>query len=339
MGDINKRIGLATYRKKRFFLEFMWPICDNGPLMKQHTSRNLAVLFADVSGSTQLFEKVGDRKARAAIAATLRALSKLVREGGGKIVKTIGDEIMCVFATPNRAANTACKMQETVEHENPAQVALGEDLSLRIRIGFHFGPTLIERGDVFGDSVNVAARMAAQAKGGQIITTHATVRLLDDKLQQSSRFVDNAPVKGKREVMKIYELIWQEEDMTHMASFNTPAVTTSSIATLKVKYHQRLLEITPEHPKLVMGRSQSCDLPIEETLASRQHASFELRRDKFYIIDQSTNGTFVQVENMGETFLRREEMPIRSGGRLSLGRSFEEKPTEIVLFKTVQSHP
>lgn len=291
-------------------------------------------MFADVSGSTNLFEVVGDRKAREAIAATLQALAAIVRSYDGKVVKTIGDEVMCVFSTANRAAMAACKMQERMEGDNPAKGVLGDRVTLSIRVGFHFGPTLVERGDVFGDSVNVAARMVAQAKGGQIITTDETIQLLNEDLQDNSRFVDNAPIKGKKGVIKIHELIWQaEEDVTSIApvSTRTAAMAPNSVA-LNVCYRDTQLKMTQTRPKLVMGRSPGCDLPVAEKLASREHALIELRRERFYIIDQSTNGTFVHVKDTGETFLRREEMPITASGSISLGRSFKDHPTEVVTF-------
>lgn len=67
-------------------------------------------------------------------------------------------------------------------------------------------------------------------------------------------------------------------------------------------------------------------------MASRQHVRIELRREKFFIIDQSTNGTHVLVDNSEEEFLRREEMPLQGKGQISLGKSFSENPTEVVSF-------
>ena len=76
--------------------------------------------------------------------------------------------------------------------------------AIQIRVGFHFGPAIMEGGDVFGDAVNVAARMAAQAKGGQIITTQSTLDLLSPARRAGSRFVDRAPLKGKKKKNEIY---------------------------------------------------------------------------------------------------------------------------------------
>ena len=208
---------------------------------------------------------------------------------------------------------------------------VGDTTQLAIRVGFHFGPAIMEGGDVFGDAVNVAARMAAQAKGGQVITTQSSVDLLAPMLRAASRFVDRAPIKGKKEEIEIYEIIWQEEDVTRMATGMMSEDMKPEVK-LRVRYGDADIVLNKERSSLVMGRSNTCDLPINEKLASRQHVRIEMRREKFFIIDQSTNGTHVLIDNAEEEFLRREEMPLQGSGKISLGKGFSEDPTEVVNF-------
>lgn len=290
---------------------------------------NLAILFADVSGSTRLFETLGDATARVKVADCLETLSEVTRNHSGTVIKTIGDEIMSTFPTADDAAAAACEMHEAIEEDVTEGISAGAPLS--IRVGFHYGPTLMEGGDVFGDAVNVAARMAAQAKGGQIITTQSTLDELAPVMRASARFVDRAPIKGKKEEIEIYEIIWQEEDVTRMATGLLQEEQKPEVK-LRVNYNNQEVVLNKQRSSLMMGRSQSCDLPINEKLASRQHVRIELRRDKFFIIDQSTNGTHVLIENESPAFLRREEMPLNGKGQISLGRAFDEGPTEVVSF-------
>ena len=294
---------------------------------------NIAIMFADISGSTRLFEVLGDATARVTVSDTLELLTKVIHIHNGTVIKTIGDEIMCTFPTADDSANAAVEMQETLEDANEMK---DEGPEIKIRVGMHFGPALLEGGDVFGDAVNVAARMAAQAKGGQVITTKSTVDLLEPIMRASTRFVDRAPIKGKKEDIEIFEIIWQEEDVTRMATGLMEDAPKIPQVSLKVSYGGNNITLDQNRSALVMGRSQACDLPINEKLASRQHVRIELRRNKFFIIDQSTNGTHVQLENAEDAFLRREEMPISSNGAISLGKSFSENPTEVVAF-TLQS--
>ena len=291
---------------------------------------NLAILFADVSGSTRLFETLGDATARIKVAECLDTLSEVTRSHNGTVIKTIGDEIMCTFPTADDAASAASEMHEALQ-EDVTEGTGGEATQLSIRVGMHYGPAILEGGDVFGDAVNVAARMAAQAKGGQIITTQSTVDMLAPTLRASTRFVDRAPIKGKKEDIEIYEIIWQEEDVTRMAT-GLHQEEQKPQARLKVRYNDKEIILNKERSSIVMGRSNTCDLPIAEKLASRQHVRIELRRDKFFIVDQSTNGTHVSIEDAEDAFLRREEMPLHGRGRISLGKGFDENPTEVVTF-------
>lgn len=290
---------------------------------------NIAIMFADISGSTRLFEVLGDATARVTVSDTLELLTKVVHQHSGVVIKTIGDEIMCTFPTADDSANAAVEMQETLEDANDMK---DEGPEVKIRVGMHYGPALLEGGDVFGDAVNVAARMAAQAKGGQVITTKSTVDLLEPIMRASTRFVDRAPIKGKKEDIEIFEIIWQEEDVTRMATGMMQDVPKAPQVSLQVSYGDKTVTLNPDRQGLVMGRSQACDLPINEKLASRQHVRIEMRRNKFFIIDQSTNGTHVKLDNVDDAFLRREEMHISSNGAISLGKSFAEDPTEVVEF-------
>ena len=159
----------------------------------------LAVLFADVSGSTQLYDTLGDVRARTIVARCIAVMTEVTHRHGGTLVKTIGDEVMTTFPDPVEAAEAACEMQEAITGE-----MVVEGRPLAIRVGFHFGPTLLEEADVFGDAVNLAARMASQAKSGQILTTGGTVEHLTGARRKSCRQIDLAQVKGKREEIAIY---------------------------------------------------------------------------------------------------------------------------------------
>lgn len=290
---------------------------------------NLAIMFADIAGSTKLYDTLGDQLARTKVAATIETMSEITRQNKGTVIKTIGDEVMCTFPTAEDAGTAAWEMQEKFEEEAESNT---DGSPVSVRIGMHFGPAILEGGDVFGDAVNIAARMAAQAKAKQIITTQDTLDKLPPAMRASTRFVDHAPIKGKKEEIDIFEIIWQEEDVTRMATgmvINKP----TPEAKLTLTYNGQTIELSKLRPGLVMGRSQNCDLTINEKLASRQHVRIELRRDKFFIVDQSTNGTHVIIGDNPEEFLRREEIPLSGSGRISLGKGFSENPDEVVEFK------
>ena len=183
-----------------------------------HRPQQFAILFADVSGSTSLYEKLGDQRALAAIDSVLAEMRKSVALQHGRVVKTIGDEVMAVFPSADAAMQAACDMQTRV-----AAIAPIDNVQLAIRVGFHFGPAIEEGGDFFGDAVNTAARMAGLAKGGQIITSGPTVDALSPLLRKSTRDLDAMAVKGKQDEIRIFEVIWQDsDDLTTLAARESP---------------------------------------------------------------------------------------------------------------------
>jgi len=295
--------------------------------MAQKTT-NLAIVFADIAGSTKLYELLGDQVARTKVAETIEAIMNVVKAHNGTVIKTIGDEVMSTFPTAEDAAQACCEMHEAMAEVNEN---IEQGTVIAVRIGMHYGPAILEGGDVFGDAVNLAARMASQSKANQIITTRNTVDLLPPMLRASTRFIDHAPIKGKQEEIDIYEIIWQEEDMTRMATGTLFEKSTPQVR-LRLHYNDVDLLVGKQRSSVVLGRSLDCDLPINEKLASRQHVRIEMRRDKFFIIDQSTNGTHVRIDNGEDAFLRREEMPLNGNGVISLGKSFNDNPTEVVRF-------
>ena len=144
-------------------------------------SKKLSILFADICGSTKLYDSLGDARAREIVSTTLNLLTEVINRYQGTVIKTLGDEIMCTFDNAEIATKAACDMQESLEEANEQGVT---EIPVTIRVGFHYGSCILEDGDVHGDAVNVAARMAAQAKSRQIITTAESAKLLPSVLQE-----------------------------------------------------------------------------------------------------------------------------------------------------------
>jgi class 3 adenylate cyclase len=289
----------------------------------------VAVLFADVSGSTKLYETVGDAEALKAIGGCL-SLVRVACEGqGGRVVKTIGDEIMAVFSRADMAAEAAAEMQARISELPPVGRA-----RLAIRVGFHFGPAIAVEGDVFGDSVNVAARMAALAKGEQVILSAETADALSPNVRARVREIDSLTVKGKQKEIGIFELIWQgaDADLTSLAI--RPMTRPSR---LELRHGTREIELTESRPSLTLGRDAQNDVVIADKMASRAHARIERRRDKFVLIDQSSNGTYVTVEGEPEIHLRREELMLRGRGHICFGHAWQDVLDETLAFVCVES--
>ena len=274
-----------------------------------------AVLFSDVSGSTKLYETAGDAVAQAAIEKCINLMREKTINAKGRLIKTIGDEAMSVFATADRAADAAIEMQSAIADLPPVG-----GTRIGIRIGFNYG-TVIERdGDVFGDAVNLAARLAGVATRGQIITARDTVMLLAPVRRAATRAITTIQVKGKTQEIEVYELIWQQSaDLTVLAS--QKSFLKAKNAKLRLVIQGRDLVLSAERPAIALGRDASADVVVKERMASRTHGKIERRLDKFVLSDHSANGTFVTIEGDKEIVLHREEFTLRGHGWIAFGQS------------------
>jgi class 3 adenylate cyclase len=292
------------------------------------TNRDVCIVFADVSGSTGLYEKLGDAGALAAVDRCVDAMKRATLLNKGRVVKTIGDEVMAVFDSAAQGFQAASEMQQRIDELAPP----APGVKLAIRAGFHFGPALLENDDVFGDTVNTAARMAGIAKANQIITTAETVAALPELLRESCREIDALAVKGKAENVNVCEVMWQEgAELTMMSTRMAPAA--PSEIRLKLRYGGAEVVLGPARPLVSLGRDAGCDIVVRDPRASRSHAKIERRRDKFVLVDMSSNGTYVTFDGEAELVLKREEIILRGNGRVVFGHpGATAEPAEVMDF-------
>ncbi|MGH8492370.1 MAG: adenylate/guanylate cyclase domain-containing protein [Moraxellaceae bacterium] len=295
--------------------------------MNTATQQFHAIMFADVAGSTRLYERIGDRAAREAISQLLDRMMVVAQRYSGVLVKTIGDEILVRFPTAERAVSAAISMQEELTADTTSAV------KLQMRMGLQWGPVILENGDVFGDAVNVAARMSAIARAGQIITTRETVGSLPEAMVARTRLFDTTQVKGKQDSLVIYEVLWEEEgNATVFIASTSPGIRTEAPSTLELRYQDKTQTVTLGST-VGIGRADSCEFTVASPLASRLHARIESRRSKFVFVDASTNGSYVRTEDGNVVYLRREELPLWGSGAISLGGDFGEDSSHLLHFK------
>jgi len=285
----------------------------------------MAVLFADIAGSTKLYDTLGDAQAKALIDECIGIMRGVVARYAGRVIKTIGDEIMCVLPDADSGHLAATDMQFRI-----AALPAVSNVKRAIRVGFHVGPVIEESSDVFGDTVNMAARMAGFARGMQIITTLATVERLSPALRSSTRQIAALSVKGKGDDIEVCEVIWQGGDDLTMKRSSIKALTTQ--IELHVTHGVRELVLDQVNATILLGRDAACQIVLADRMASRAHARIERRRDKFFLADLSTNGTFVTFAGEAEIALRREEVMLRGQGRIAFGHSIGESSEETVDF-------
>jgi adenylate cyclase len=294
--------------------------------------KRLAILFADVCDSTTIYESIGDTRALASITRLFTDLIAKVKAGGGKVVKTLGDGMVCEFKNADAAFRAACALQQTATaaeaHDGP---------KLTIKVGFNYGPVVTEGGDVFGDTVNVCARLATLAGPHQVLTTRQTLDALSPALRSRSRQLHALKVRGRVEEVNVCEVLWRagpDPDVTESLSHSAlSAAAKGRNRILKLSYGRASVVVQPTD-SVNVGRDKTNDLVVSSTKASRVHARIYGRGSHFVIVDQSSNGTFVAIDgNTNEIALRREETMLGERGTIGLGGPADGEGDHVLSYK------
>lgn len=276
----------------------------------------VAILFADVVGSTQLYEKFGDTRASATVAECLDIMKEATGHFDGTVIKTIGDEIMATFPTVDQAMAAATQMQMRISAQGEDG---GQRIPVSIRVGCHFGPVVQEHNDIFGAAVHTANRMTSQAKARQIVVSGGTVERMGPEWRAQTRQIDVATVRGRLDEIALYEVLWQPDEATSML----PTIDWGSRARrpskLTLSFRGKTIVVDDRKKSINLGRSDDNDLVVKGNLISRIHAKIEKHRGKFMLIDQSTNGTFLQNTQGDESFIRRDSTELSGEGIIGLG--------------------
>ncbi len=290
--------------------------------------RVLAVLFADVTNSTALYRELGDTFAKAAIDECFEHVRVLLPKFDGRLVKTIGDEILCVFPTADQAVLAASEMQVAI-----AERSFG-GRSIQMHIGLHHGPVLVSAHDVYGDTVNIAGYLTAVAGAQQIVASEAAAGQLSAVLKSCVRPVFRALLKGSQSETLVYQVVWSRYDgeLTE-ASIELDRRLPQDLGALVLEFEDQVVKVNAERPLVRIGRAPECDLVVPHRRVTRQHLTIQMRRAQFHLTDQSINGTWVTSDGGSELHVLRAELVLSGAGVLSLGCRQDEGPAQRILFR------
>ncbi|CAK0747186.1 Adenylate cyclase, class 3 [uncultured Gammaproteobacteria bacterium] len=273
------------------------------------TEKNLAILFVDIVDSTRLYERMGNVQATSFTQNILQKLRLIVDNNRGTVVKSLGDGLLCIFASADQAATSAQAMIDSQDSFNH-----------KVRIGIHFGTAIQRGGDVFGDAINVAARVESLAKPGEILATEDLVQSLSLGLRSLAIKIDSTVVKGKTVPIGIFHLRppGSLDDSVESTIIGLDLFKDSAI-TLHLDYMGMEFTISRMSPKLRIGRSDECEIKVASRQASREHGSIEFVRESFIISDHSSNGTYIATGDTHPILLRRDSTKLVGKGLLGIG--------------------
>lgn len=270
-------------------------------------------MFADIVGSTRLYETMGDEVAEKLVTTTLRQLSDIIGKCGGVTIKTGGDDVMCRFSCGEHALDAAREMHLFLA----AQTAPSRDYRIAIRIGAHQGPVIESDGDLYGDAVNLAARVGALARGGKTLISGYSYEQLSEASRKRCRLFTTTTVKGKEQPIDVYDVVWEQTDELTRIVGNEAKNAMQSV--LVIRYQDNIIRMSVNTVTgTTIGRGQDCDLVIPSQQASRLHCRIECNRGKYIFIDNSSNGSYIN-HNQAELFFHQEQVALQGDGYISLG--------------------
>jgi adenylate cyclase len=299
-------------------------------MSNEATVLRLVVLYADVSGSTRLYENFGDETARADIAKCLDILTASAETFEGRTIKTIGDEVMCTFVNPLQAARAAVEMHQALRRESAA----GEFLSgaVRVKIGWHLGAAEWRGPDLIGEAAVVGQQVIGLAKAEEILASGVSLDALPAGQREDAQFIDTIESAYDGSPVEIFKLPWElGEDVTRFEGAVT-AATLDSHSQLILYHAGRSIKLNEANRHCRVGRTEDNDLVVGGRFTSRHHAEINFRHGRFYVRDESINGTIVTPAEGEVLRLHREEGVLHDEGTIVFGSGEQEDTSAAVRY-------
>jgi class 3 adenylate cyclase len=286
------------------------------------------VVFADLVGSTGIFERLGDETAGRFVTQLTTALSKTFEQHNGRVVKLLGDGLFVVFPVESDALTACVAIQKRLVEKPLVPGGLGNPVQMQM--GIESGEVVEIEGDCYGDAVNSAARLADLAGADQILTTQRVRDALGAADQALLRSLGPMYLRGKAEASEVFSVQWQPEHETDatvmgVSMFAPP----SQQGHLEVTAAGRTVRLGPRGERMTLGRSTTASLSVNDSRVSRIHATIEWRGGQYVLCDVSSFGTWVYVGNQSEpVVLRRTELYLVGNGQIAFGcdREAEDAP-------------
>lgn len=303
-----------------------------------HTLR-CTVLFADLRGSTSLYETLGNAEATAVVTQSVALVAQLVSSYGGQVVKTLGDGLMAVFDEATQAVRAAEDARDSLARLEQIDNGRGPRRALQVQVALATGEVVEVNSDYFGDAVNVAARLLDHTGDNEMLVTDATLETLPRELQQRFRRLDKLHLRGRMEPVDVACLGARQFDTTSDAVATTfgdgaPAALPDGVRLI----WQGLDRVfTAQSLPIIIGRSHEATYCIDDTRVSRSHAKVEWVGGNFQLVDLSSNGTFVRFEGHEETVtLRRGACTLHGRGQILLGVGPADPTAPTVRFEVLR---
>ena len=300
------------------------------------------VLFADLRGSTSMYETLGNTDATAVVTQSVALLARIVANHHGIVVKTLGDGLMAMFTAPAPAIAAADEMHESMERIGAPGRARA--VPLMLQVGLACGEVIEMSGDVFGDAVTVAARLIDHAGDNETLITSNVLDGLGDVEGSRFRSLDRMQLRGRVEPVHVYLLEGERQPGDTAATAFGDVAPATEPEGIRLVWLDVNRVYTGSSLPLILGRSPQATYCISDTRVSRSHARIDWHGGTFQLTDLSYNGTYVRFDHDPEVIsLRRGSCTLHGSGIIGLGAPPLEAdgPTvrfEVMKFADTQPH-
>ncbi len=296
------------------------------------------VLFADLRGSTALYETLGNAEATSVVTHTVNTLSRTIPASGGQLIKTLGDGLMAVFDTPADGLQSAQQMHEALDHlvsQGGERGASSGLRGLKLQVALARGEVVEMAGDCFGDAVNVAARLIDHAGDNETLITAEVLSGLGAELKRRFRSLDWMQLRGRAEPVQVHVLGGRRGVDPQPTQFGAVPHTLEPEA-VRLVWLDRFEVFDGEHMPVVLGRGPQAHFRVDDSRVSRSHARLDWHGGAFQLTDLSYNGTYVRFGQGEEVMsLRRGHCTLHGLGSIGLGGSPTDPDAPCVRFEVL----
>ncbi|MDR1062620.1 MAG: adenylate/guanylate cyclase domain-containing protein [Azoarcus sp.] len=297
-----------------------------------------AVLFADLTGSTKLFESQGNTVATRVVTRCTQMLGKHFARVGGHVVKYLGDGLLVLFDASETALDAAARTRDVLYDFNIEQLGR-ERTSLGLKVGIEYGSVIEQHGDCYGDAVNVAARLGDRAESNEILLGEALYARLPEMKRTLCTSIDRIAVKGKTGLLKVWRYDWRlsaETTITSPLSLLNERVSMSMLQRADLDIGGRHVQLLSTDGALLIGRAENCGMVVDDRRVSRRHARIEWIGGQCTLTDFSSNGTWVRFGHEVEpVILKRDNCVLHGRGTVGLGAAPEDLTASVFNFQII----
>ncbi|KIN90986.1 adenylate/guanylate cyclase domain-containing protein [Thauera sp. SWB20] len=294
------------------------------------------VIFADLTGSTGLFESAGNVAATQIVTRCTHALGRHLACAGGRIVKYLGDGVLVLFDDPVAAVQAASRLQDVLEELASAELRRAP---IGVKTGVALGPIVEHDGDCYGDPVNVAARLSDRAQTGETLIGEAVFASLPDGLRLACHSLDRISIKGKAEPLRVWRVDFArtaETTLTTLLGFDDLVAGVRPVRRVDLERLDQRVELHADDPPLILGRGDGAGFPVEDARVSRRHARLEWTAGQCVLTDFSSNGSWVRLRgNSAPVVLRRDSCTLYGEGEIGLGAAPDDFTAPTLSFRVI----